>query len=168
MWMQLNHGGRQTPRMIAKRPFTPSEVDPVRLLGNFGRPRAMSAWDISEVVSRFARAATIAMRAGFNGVRIHAAHGYLLSQFLSPLTNRRTDSYGGVIAIGRLLLDVVRAVRVAVGDGFAVSVKINSADFQRGGFDLDDFREVARMLDAEKIDLLEIFGRQLRILRLLR
>lgn len=92
-------------------------------------------------------------------MEIHAAHGYLLSQFLSPLTNRRNDRWGGPLENrARLLLDIVRSVRAAVTPQFALAVKINSADFQRGGFDLDDARAVVQWLNPLGVDLIEISG----------
>ncbi|MER5391468.1 hypothetical protein [Saccharopolyspora sp. NPDC002686] len=110
-------------------------------------------------MARFAVTAARAEQAGFDGVEIHAAHGYLLSQFLSPLVNRRTDAWGGSLENrARMLLDVVRAVRAAVSPTFAVAVKLNSADFQRGGFDADDARQVIAMLDALGVDLVELSG----------
>jgi 2,4-dienoyl-CoA reductase-like NADH-dependent reductase (Old Yellow Enzyme family) len=161
-FMQINHAGRQTPRTVNGRPAAPSAGDAVRMLGSFAPPRAMHASEIHEVARSFVRAAVLAERAGFDGVQIHAAHGYLLSQFLSPLTNHRTDAYGGSVENrARLLLEIVRGIRAEAGQGgrpFAVSVKINSADFQRGGFDASDFRVVAAMLDDAGIDLLEISG----------
>ncbi|MGW2849862.1 oxidoreductase, partial [Streptomyces sp. NPDC001274] len=97
--------------------------------------------------------------AGFDGVEIHAAHGYLLSQFLSPLVNTRTDRWGGPLENrARMLLDTVRAVRAAVSPSFAVAVKLNSADFQRGGFDADDARQVIGMLAPLGVDLVELSG----------
>ncbi len=158
-WMQLNHAGRQTPRVITREPTAPSAGAAVKMLGNFGRPRAMTPAEIDVTVLRFARAALTAKKAGFTGVQVHAAHGYLLSQFLSPLTNQRTDAYGGSLENrARLLIAIVRAVREATGDDFAVAVKLNSADFQRGGFEADDFRAVAKLLDREAVDLIEISG----------
>ncbi len=159
VWMQLNHAGRQTPRHVARVPVAPSAVPAVKMLASFGKPRALREDEIEDIVARFARTAAIAERAGFTGVQIHAAHGYLVSQFLSPLTNRREDQWGGSIENrARFLLEIVRAVRKAIKPTTAVSVKLNSADFQRGGFDEHDFREVVRMLDGEGIDLLEISG----------
>jgi 2,4-dienoyl-CoA reductase-like NADH-dependent reductase (Old Yellow Enzyme family) len=157
-WAQLNHPGRQTTRFHSDRPVAPSAVTvPVR--GFFARPRALEEAEIALLVAAFARAAEIALRAGFTGVQVHAAHGYLISQFLSPRTNRRTDAWGGPLENrARFLLEVVRAVRAAVGPGFPVAVKLNSSDFKRGGFEHDDAVEVARMLAAEGIDLLEISG----------
>ena len=157
--MQISHPGRQTQKMVSREPVAPSAVAAVKLLGSFGKPRALREDEIVEIVERFARLAAIAQRAGFDGVQIHAAHGYLINQFLSPLTNLRTDSWGGSLAgRARFLLEVVRAVRARVGRSFTVSVKLNSADFQRGGFVEDDALEVVRMLDAEGVDLLEISG----------
>ena len=111
------------------------------------------------MVERFARTAAIAEAAGFDGVQIHAAHGYLISQFLSPLTNRREDEWGGdAERRRRFLIEVVRAVRAAVGSTFAVTVKLNSADFQRGGFTEEESMDVVSALDTEDIDVLEISG----------
>jgi len=157
-WAQLNHPGRQTTRFHSDRPVAPSAVAlPVR--GFFARPRALTEAEIAELIGAFARAAAIARRVGFTGVQVHAAHGYLISQFLSPHTNRRTDAWGGPLERrARFLLEVVRAVRAGVGPGFPVAVKLNSSDFQRGGFEHREAVEVARMLAAEGIDLLEISG----------
>lgn len=114
---------------------------------------------IAEVIRRFARTAQLAEQAGFSGVEIHAAHGYLLSQFLSPLSNRRSDAWGGSLENrARLLLEVVTAVRAAVSPGFAVAVKLNSADFQRGGFSADEARRVVQMLNLLEVDLVELSG----------
>jgi 2,4-dienoyl-CoA reductase-like NADH-dependent reductase (Old Yellow Enzyme family) len=158
-FMQLNHAGRQTPRFVTKEPLAPSAVPAIKMLGAFGKPRAMSEDEIANVIERFGYAAEIAERAGFSGVQIHGAHGYLISQFLSPRTNLRRDRWGGSLENrARFLLEIVRAVRARVRPGFCVSVKLNSADFQRGGFDQDDFREVVAMLDGERIDLLEVSG----------
>jgi 2,4-dienoyl-CoA reductase-like NADH-dependent reductase (Old Yellow Enzyme family) len=125
----------------------------------FAQPVAMRANDIAEVIERFGATAHAAEQAGFTGVQIHAAHGYLISQFLSPLTNRREDAWGGSLSNrARLLLEVVRAVRARVAPGFCVAVKLNSADFQRGGFSEDDAKQVLQMLNAEQVDLVELSG----------
>lgn len=158
-FLQLNHAGRQTPRFINPRPKGPSSSKAVKQFGSFGRPVAMTTGEIADVVAGFGRAAAAAERAGFDGVEVHAAHGYLLSQFLSPLVNDRDDAYGGSLENrARLLLEVVREVRRATSKRFGLGVKINSADFQRGGFDAEDFRGVARMLDREAIDFIEVSG----------
>ncbi|MGH8383938.1 MAG: NADH:flavin oxidoreductase/NADH oxidase family protein [Pseudomonas sp.] len=161
IWMQLNHPGRQTMANLGQKALAPSAV--ALDLGSFSKmfaePRPMSEADIEEVIKRFATSAALAEKAGFNGVQIHAAHGYLLSQFLSPLSNRRTDQWGGSLENrARLLLAVVDAVRKAVLPGFCVAVKLNSADFQRGGFDADDARQVIQWLNEKPIDLLELSG----------
>src|SRR5262249_30645805 len=103
--------------------------------------------------------ARVARDAGFAGVELHAAHGYLISQFLSARTNRRDDGWGGdAERRARFLLEIVRAVRAAVGPAFPIGVKLNSADFQRGGFTIDEAMDVARALDAAGVDLLEVSG----------
>jgi 2,4-dienoyl-CoA reductase-like NADH-dependent reductase (Old Yellow Enzyme family) len=158
LWMQINHGGRQTPRRIARRPLAPSAVA-LRRGGMFGRPFELTEPEIYALIARFAGAARTAQRAGFGGVQIHAAHGYLISQFLSPLTNRRDDAWGGDEARRRrFLIEIVRAMRAAVGPAFPIGVKLNSADFQRGGFTEAESMNVVRALEAEGIDLLEISG----------
>ena len=161
VWMQINHPGRQVFAALGNPGYAPSEV--ALQMGKHGKlfapVKALSLAQIQDIVRRFAETARAAQQAGFDGVQIHAVHGYLLSQFLSPLANRRTDAYGGGIAQrARLLLEVVRAVKAIVAPGFAVAVKLNSADFQRGGFSEDDARAVVEMLNAEDIDLLELSG----------
>jgi 2,4-dienoyl-CoA reductase-like NADH-dependent reductase (Old Yellow Enzyme family) len=161
MWMQLNHPGRQVQATMPGVVWGPSAVgvEAGKHSKRFGRPVAMTPEQIAATVTRFAVASERAERAGFDGVEIHAAHGYLLSQFLSPLVNKRTDEWGGTLQNrARLLLDVVRAVRAAVAPTFAVAVKLNSADFQRGGFDADDARRVIAMLEPLGVDLVELSG----------
>jgi 2,4-dienoyl-CoA reductase-like NADH-dependent reductase (Old Yellow Enzyme family) len=119
----------------------------------------MTGEQIRATVRRFATTAGLAERAGFDGVEVHAAHGYLLSQFLSPLVNKRSDEWGGPLENrARLLLGVVRAIRRAVSPFFTVAVKLNSADFQRGGFDVDDAAKVIGMLEPLGVDLVELSG----------
>ncbi len=159
LWMQLSHAGRQTPKAIAAEPVGPSSIALALPGGRFGRPRALAGDEIRDVVTRFAYAAGIARKTGFTGVQIHAAHGYLLSEFLSPRVNRRDDEWGGSLENrARLLLECVRAVRGEVGSDFPVAVKLNSADFQQGGFSFDDCLRVIEMLNDEGLDLLEISG----------
>jgi 2,4-dienoyl-CoA reductase-like NADH-dependent reductase (Old Yellow Enzyme family) len=161
MWMQINHPGRQVQANMPGVVWGPSAVG-VELgkhSKRFGRPVAMTPEQIEGTVARFQVAAARAERAGFDGVEVHAAHGYLLSQFLSPLVNKRTDEWGGSLENrARMLLGVVRAVRAAVSPSFAVAVKLNSADFQRGGFDIDDARRVIAMLEPLGVDLVELSG----------
>jgi len=161
MWMQINHPGRQMPAALGQETLAPSAVamEMGALSKQFPVPREMTAADVAEVERRFVATALLAERAGFTGVEVHAAHGYLLSQFLSPLVNRRQDRWGGSLENrARLLLDIVRAIRAAVAPGFAVAVKLNSADFQRGGFSPEDAQAVVRMLGALGIDLVELSG----------
>jgi 2,4-dienoyl-CoA reductase-like NADH-dependent reductase (Old Yellow Enzyme family) len=116
LWMQISHAGRQSPRYVTAEPVGPSAVQ-LELLGNYARPRALTEAGILDVIERFAQAAVIARETGFSGVQVHSAHGYLLSSFLSPVTNRRDDAWGGPLENrARLLLETVRAVRRAVGD----------------------------------------------------
>lgn len=158
IWVQISHSGRQTNRFNKNRPLAPSSVQ-LKKLGLFGKPRAMSEDDIQAVIQGFVKTANLSKEAGFTGVQIHAAHGYLLSQFLSPLTNQRTDQWGGTLENrSRLLRTIIRETRKAVGADFPISVKLNSSDFQRGGFTEEESLEVVNMLDKEQIDLLEISG----------
>ncbi|MFP4593140.1 NADH:flavin oxidoreductase/NADH oxidase family protein [uncultured Ralstonia sp.] len=161
VWMQINHPGRQMPAALGQTTLAPSAIplDLGALSKQFPVPREMTDADIAEVQQRFTRAALLAERSGFTGVQIHAAHGYLLSQFLSPITNKRQDQWGGSIENrARLLLDIVRSVRGAVSPQFVVSVKLNSADFQRGGFSPDDAKRVVELLNPLGVDLVELSG----------
>jgi 2,4-dienoyl-CoA reductase-like NADH-dependent reductase (Old Yellow Enzyme family) len=158
VWVQLNHPGRQCPRIVNSRPLSPSDVQ-LDMLGNFGKPRAMTQNDIEEVIERFARSAQLCKEAGFDGIQVHSAHGYLLSQFLSPKTNLRQDDWGGSLENrARLLREIIRAVRKSVGASFPIGVKLNSADFQKGGFTFEECIQVAHWLGEEGVDLLEISG----------
>ncbi len=159
VYAQLSHAGRQTPVTINPHPEAPSAIA-VALPGKqFGIPVALSEARIEALIAGFGAAAAACRQAGFDGVQIHAAHGYLLSSFLSPLANRRSDRWGGTLENrARFLLEAVRAAKSAAGPGFGVAVKLNSADFQRGGFAVEESTEVARMLEAEGIDFLEVSG----------
>jgi 2,4-dienoyl-CoA reductase-like NADH-dependent reductase (Old Yellow Enzyme family) len=158
LWAQISHPGRQCPRLVNLEPLAPSPVQ-LSMIGNFGKPRAATEAEIQDIIGRFARAAAVLQKAGFDGVQVHAAHGYLLSQFLSPRTNLRTDTWGGSLENrARLLLDVVRAVRATVGPLFPIAVKLNSSDFVQGGFTLDESIQVVRWLSDAGIDLLEVSG----------
>jgi 2,4-dienoyl-CoA reductase-like NADH-dependent reductase (Old Yellow Enzyme family) len=157
--VQLSHPGRQTQRFVSSEPVAPSAVPAVKVLASFARPRALREDEIIDIIERFAVAASVVQRAGFSGVQIHAAHGYLVSQFLSPILNLRRDQWGGGLeGRSRFLIEIVRAVRARVGREFTIAVKLNSADFQRGGFGEDEALEVVRLLEREGIDLLEISG----------
>jgi 2,4-dienoyl-CoA reductase-like NADH-dependent reductase (Old Yellow Enzyme family) len=159
VWMQISHAGRQTLKIINPHPKAPSAVKVALPGGQFGEPVALEAAEIPPLIARFAHAARVARETGFDGVQIHAAHGYLISEFLSPRINVRNDEWGGDLAgRARFLLETVRQTRNAVGADFPVSVKINSADFQRGGFSFEDSQVVVRWLDEAGVDLIEISG----------
>ncbi|MEV6359023.1 NADH:flavin oxidoreductase/NADH oxidase family protein [Nocardia asteroides] len=161
VWMQINHPGRQVRADMPGVAWGPSaiRVDIGKNSKLFAEPEEMTAQQIMATVERFAVTARRAEEAGFDGVEVHAAHGYLLSQFLSPLANRRTDRWGGSLENrARLLLDIVVAVRAVVSPGFAVAVKLNSADFQRGGFDADDAATVIALLAPLGVDVVELSG----------
>ncbi len=158
-WAQVSHAGRQTMKPVNPHPKAPSAVKLGLPGGQFGEPVALTGAEIEDLVARFAQGAAICQEGGFDGVQVHAAHGYLISQFLSPRSNQRTDQWGGSLENrARFLLEVVRATRKAVKPGFAVAVKLNSADFQRGGFAFEDSLQVAQWLEAEGVDLIEISG----------
>lgn len=159
LWMQISHAGRQTQVLVNKTPKAPSAVKLGLPGGQFGEPVPLTEAEIEDLIGRFAIAALAAKEAGFTGVQIHAAHGYLISQFLSPRSNQRSDQWGGSLENrARFLMETVRRVRAAVGPAFPVSVKLNSADFQKGGFAFEDSLQVARWLEEAGVDLLEISG----------
>lgn len=161
VWMQINHPGRQVYAAMGGSVLSPSDValDMGKHSKLFSQPTPMSEADIEELIERFVTSARRAIEAGFDGVQIHAAHGYLLSQFLSPLTNQRTDQWGGSLENrARLLYDVIKAVQQALPKTAAIAVKLNSADFQRGGFDSQDALQVVKQLEALNVDLVELSG----------
>lgn len=161
-WAQLSHTGRQVERSINPRPIAPSvvEVDPPRGLPiSFATPREMTEEDIAKVIRQFTFSAELVREAGFTGIEFHAAHGYLLSQFLSPLTNRRQDDWGGSLQNrARLLLTILKSVRAAVGNDFPLGMKLNASDFQKGGFTNAECVELVGMLNESSLDLLELSG----------
>ncbi|MFE4456474.1 NADH:flavin oxidoreductase/NADH oxidase family protein [Nocardia tengchongensis] len=159
MVMQINHPGRVAVGPLHRRPVGPSALRPQVIGYNLRKPRALSLDDIADLRRRYARSAELAVAAGFAGVQVHAAHGYLLSQFLSPLANQREDRYGGSAENRRrLLLEVIADVRAAIGPEAVLSVKLNSADFQRRGLEESESLDVALALEQAGIDLLEISG----------
>jgi len=159
LWAQINHSGRQTQKIVNPHPKAPSAVKLALPGGEFGQPVALKTEEIDNIITSFGICAAAVKDAGFTGVEIHSAHGYLLSQFLSPRTNQREDQYGGNLANrARMLLAVVDSVRAAVGPRFPVAVKLNSADFQKGGFAFEESLQVAEWLQDHSIDLIEISG----------
>jgi 2,4-dienoyl-CoA reductase-like NADH-dependent reductase (Old Yellow Enzyme family) len=158
-WAQISHAGRQTQKPVNPHPKAPSAVKLGLPGGQFGMPVPLTDEEILNLVGRFATAARVCKEAGFTGVQIHAAHGYLLSQFLSPRANQRGDRWGGALENrARMLLFTINSVRTVVGPDFPLSVKLNSADFQKGGFDFDESLQVACWLQQAGVDLIEISG----------
>jgi len=154
---QLVHAGGQANRNSSGLPpVAPSAVS-VPYYPEI--PKELAPEEISEIVAAFGRAAGRAKEAGFDGVQLHGAHGYLIHQFLSPLTNRRTDAYGGPLRNrSRFLSEVLHAVRVTVGEEYPVWIKMNGDDFLPGGFSLEEACQVARTLEEEGIDAIEVSG----------
>lgn len=165
IFAQLSHAGRQSNGTVNMNPVGPGDVRLELPKAVFGTPRALMVDEIDQIRQKFVYAAVVCQQSGFDGVQIHSAHGYLLSSFLNPIANNRQklfgpdDNYGGSLENrARLLISIVREVRKSVGPTFAISVKLNSADFQNGGFTAEEAVAVAQMLEDEGIDLLEISG----------
>lgn len=160
LWAQLNHPGKQTPYYMVWEPVAPSAIAlQGGLKAGFNKPRALEQDEISDIIRQFALSARLAKQTGFSGVQIHAAHGYLINQFLSPLHNRRQDQWGGSLENRRrFLVEIYYAIRNEVGSDFPIGVKLNSADFQRDGFNEEDFIAVAETLAYIGVDLIEISG----------
>ena len=158
--IQLSHPGRQCPKGLNKETVAPSAVPFSAMLATtFATPRALREDEILDLIQRFATSAAICEKAGFEGVQLHGAHGYLISEFLSPLTNKRTDQWGGSIENRtRFLLEIYKAVRAATSENFIISVKLNSADFQKGGITEEEVISVFKAIDEAGIDLIEISG----------
>ena len=156
---QLNHAGSAARPLVKGQNVSASAVNiPARALS--GRPRALTEEEIKEIERQFAAAAVRALAAGYDGVEIHCAHGYLLNQFYSPLTNRREDAYGpqSVENRTRFLIGTVGAVRAAIGDGVPLAVRLGGADYLPKGSTEEDAAEACRLLEAAGVDLLDISG----------
>lgn len=160
LWMQINHPGKQSPKFLNKTPVSPSAValgPPLNKL--FNQPRALTEAEILDIIERYVYTAKIAKETGFTGVQIHGAHGYLVSQFLSPLHNTRHDKWGGSLQNRmRFVLEIYQGMRKTLGNGFPISIKLNSADFQKGGFTEEESMEVVKTLAEHGMDLIEISG----------
>ena len=158
--VQLNHPGKQVPKTIAKETVAPSAVP----LGNglnklFSTPRALTTSEVEELVQKFVTSAKVAKEAGFSGVQIHAAHGYLISQFLSPHDNRRTDKYGGSLENRmRFLKEIYLGMREELGKDFTIGIKINSTDFKEDGLTEEDSLKTIIELANLGLDFVEISG----------
>jgi 2,4-dienoyl-CoA reductase-like NADH-dependent reductase (Old Yellow Enzyme family) len=160
LWMQLNHPGKQAPKFLNTETVSPSAIGFGKALAPaFGVPRELIETEIEALILRYGTAAAVAKKAGFSGIQIHGAHGYLVSQFLSPRHNQRQDGWGGSLENrARFVREVYRSIRDAVGPAMPVSIKMNSADFQKGGFDEDDSMTVMTWLEEAGIDLIEVSG----------
>ena len=161
LWPQINHPGRQAFSAINREIVGPSSI-PLNIASAskmFKIPKALTEEEIWHIIKRFGNTARIMKEAGFTGCQIHGAHGYLVSQFLSPNSNVRTDQWGGTLSNrARFVLEIYREIRSQVGSDYPIGIKINSADFQRGGFSEEESMEVILLLENEGIDLIEISG----------
>lgn len=155
--MQINHAGSAAQKeVIGTTPLAPSAVANPR---RGDMPRAISRPEISDIVLFFKDAARRVKEAGFDAVEIHSAHGYLLNQFLSPLTNKRTDEYGGDIANRiRIHLQVINAVRSAVGPDFPIQIRLGASDYTEGGTTVEDSKSAARAFEKAGVDIIHISG----------
>ncbi|WP_027107845.1 NADH:flavin oxidoreductase/NADH oxidase family protein [Lacticigenium naphthae] len=160
LWMQINHPGKQSPKTLSKEPVAPSAIPLCnRQAAFFNKPRTLTNKEIKELINKFVNTAAIAKKAGFTGVQIHGAHGYLISQFLSPFDNRRNDEYGGPIENRmRFLVEIYLGMRRELGNDFPIGIKLNSSDFKEGGFSKQDSLKVVMKLAELGIDLIEISG----------
>jgi 2,4-dienoyl-CoA reductase-like NADH-dependent reductase (Old Yellow Enzyme family) len=160
IWTQINHPGKQSPKFLSPEPVSPSSIalkPPLNKM--FNRPRALTETEIFSIVEKFAHAAKISKETGFTGSQIHGAHGYLVSQFLSPLHNQRTDQWGGNLENRmRFVVSIYKRMREEVGPSFPLSIKLNSADFQKGGFSKEESMIVVQTLSELGMDLIEISG----------
>jgi 2,4-dienoyl-CoA reductase-like NADH-dependent reductase (Old Yellow Enzyme family) len=162
LWVQINHPGRQAMELVNSTLKAPSAV-PLKTGGRKGAtgktPEALTEEEILEIINAFGNTSLILKEAGFSGVQIHGAHGYLVSQFLSPDANVREDKWGGSLENrSRFVVEVYRKIRSLVGSDFPIGIKLNSADFQKGGFSEEESMEVVKILSKEGIDLIEISG----------
>ncbi len=157
IWPQISHPGKQSPKMVNDAPVSSSAVPIPNDM--FAPPRELEEHEIEDIIERFGASAERCEKAGFSGIQLHGAHGYLIGQFLSPHHNRRTDKWGGSFDNRiRFVREIYESVRAKTGDGFNVSIKINSSDFQKGGFGEEESIQTAQVLDQLGFDLIEISG----------
>lgn len=156
LWMQIGHAGSLS---IYQGSLSPSGVQYKGKIRKFPKPREASEKEIHILIDQFVYAGKCAQETGFGGIEIHSAHGFLINQFLSPLTNRRVDLWGGSLENrARLLLSIIKATREKVGDRFPIGVKLNSADYVEGGFSQEESFKVCSWLEQEKVDFIEFSG----------
>ena len=155
--LQINHAGRQTASaVVGETPVAPSAVYNPKTNET---PRALADEEIEELIEAYATAACRAVSAGFDGIQIHGAHGFLVSQFISPYTNRRDDQWGGSVENRmRFPVEVLHRIRKAVGDTYPVMIKLNSEDFINGGLTIEESSRIAKKLAQDGMDAIEISG----------
>lgn len=169
--VQLVHCGRQSMRGAGRWPWTPTQApSPIPLCTGgkpslmdsimFGTPKEMTTDDIHHLIARFVQAAVLMEKAGFDGIELHAAHGYLLSSFLNPVANVRTDAYGGSAENRfRIIREIIEAIRARVRPSFVIGIKLNSSDFVQGGQTEDDALQNVRWLaELKTVDFVEVSG----------
>ncbi len=158
---QMSHPGRQTPKHLQPDPVSASDV---QLEGNvmgmeFAKPHPASSEEIERIIEGFAHSAEYLYKAGYDGIELHGAHGYLLSQFLAESTNKRTDKYGGSLENRvRLIIEIAQAIQKRVPKNFIIGIKINSVEFQKGGFNTEDCKKLCASLEANRFDFVELTG----------
>ncbi|KAM0420304.1 hypothetical protein ACHAPT_011965 [Fusarium lateritium] len=161
--VQINHPGRQVAAQMNANPVSASDVHLDLAVGgfSFAKPHAASQEEIDDIIYRFAHSAEYLYKAGYDGIQLHAAHGYLLAQFLAKTTNKRTDKYGGSLENrARLILEITQAIRkrVPTSTGFIIGIKLNSVEFQEEGFTPEEAKEVCKMLENAEFDYVELSG----------
>lgn len=160
VWLQLNHPGKQSPKMFSKQPVAPSAI-PISGPNQraFNAPRALSTAEVEAIIQKFTNAAVLAQKAGFSGVQIHGAFGYLVNQFLSRRDNQRQDQYGGTLANRmRFLMNIYQGIRAACGNRFPISLKLSLTDINLDGFTEEDFQAVVKTMAALGVDMIEVVG----------
>jgi 2,4-dienoyl-CoA reductase-like NADH-dependent reductase (Old Yellow Enzyme family) len=158
---QVSHPGRQVEARIQKNPVSASDVHlDKEVMGlKFAKPRAATSEDIARFIEGWAHAAEYLEKAGYDGIELHGAHGYLLAQFLSPSTNLRTDKYGGSLENrARLIVEIAQEIRRRTSPSFILGIKMNSVEFQEKGFQPEEAKELCSILEANKFDFIELSG----------
>lgn len=157
---QINHAGFKAPvALTGRKPVSASDKPQLLKSGDLAYPRALNREEIERITAAFAEAAVRAKKAGYDGVEIHGAHGYLLCQFYSPLANFREDEYGGTVENRvRFHLEVIKAVRAAVGEDFPIAIRMGGCDYMQGGSSIEDCVEACRLFEKAGIDLIDLSG----------
>lgn len=167
VFAQINHaGGMTTPDNTGQETVSASAVQNPGAPVQGCIPRALTVEEVTDIVQQFIAAAQRVKKAGFDGVEVHSAHAYLLNEFLSPLTNHRTDEYGGSLENRlRIHCEIIRGIRAAVGEDYPIAVRLGGCDYLPGGNTVADAVKAARILAAEGVDLIDISGGMCRYIR---